>query len=174
MPIRTRHILPLLVGLALALPASAWAQGRGHARGHDKNKSAQVEGPRVIVLDGDRRYDRDGNDDRTIVVRDSRGTIVLEDGRRTIVLDDDDFRRYPIRSQRGPSFCRSGAGHPVYGIQWCLDKGFGIGRPGWWLVRDDDVYLRDRDRVIVLRGRASDADRAFWGAVVGQLLAWVD
>jgi hypothetical protein len=26
-----------------------------------------------------------------------------------------------------PSFCRSGAGHPVFGRQWCLDKGFGLG-----------------------------------------------
>jgi hypothetical protein len=26
-----------------------------------------------------------------------------------------------------PSFCRSGAGHPVWGRQWCLDKGFGLG-----------------------------------------------
>jgi hypothetical protein len=26
-----------------------------------------------------------------------------------------------------PAFCRSGAGHPVWGRQWCLDKGFGLG-----------------------------------------------
>jgi hypothetical protein len=26
-----------------------------------------------------------------------------------------------------PSFCRSGAGHPVWGRQWCIDKGFGLG-----------------------------------------------
>lgn len=26
-----------------------------------------------------------------------------------------------------PSFCRSGEGHPVWGRQWCVDKGFGIG-----------------------------------------------
>jgi len=27
-----------------------------------------------------------------------------------------------------PSFCRSGAGHPVWGRQWCIDKGFGLAR----------------------------------------------
>jgi hypothetical protein len=26
-----------------------------------------------------------------------------------------------------PSFCRSGVGHPVWGRQWCIDKGFGLG-----------------------------------------------
>ena len=26
-----------------------------------------------------------------------------------------------------PSFCRSGAGHPVWGRQWCINKGFGLG-----------------------------------------------
>src|SRR5687767_9368949 len=29
-----------------------------------------------------------------------------------------------------PSFCRSGAGHPVWGRQWCVDKGFGLGNDG--------------------------------------------
>ena len=33
-----------------------------------------------------------------------------------------------------PSFCRSGAGHPVWGRQWCIDKGFGLGTFNnlWW------------------------------------------
>ena len=30
-------------------------------------------------------------------------------------------------NDKAPSFCRSGAGHPVWGRQWCLDKGFGLG-----------------------------------------------
>jgi len=39
---------------------------------------------------------------------------------RVARLDDD------VKSG-APSFCRSGAGHPVFGRQWCLDKGFGLG-----------------------------------------------
>ena len=144
------RILPLALGLALVLPASVWAQGRGHGRGHDT--SARAERPDVS----------------------DRGSIVLRDGDRTIVLHDNDVRRYQVRSDRGPRFCRSGAGHPVFGLDWCLDKGVGIGQPGSWFLRDDDLFLRDRNRVIVLRDRALDADRAFWGAVVGQVLAWVD
>ncbi len=45
----------------------------------------------------------------------------------------------PVERARAgaPAFCRSGAGHPVYGRQWCLEKGFGLGgtyrwgRAGW-------------------------------------------
>jgi hypothetical protein len=159
MKIDSRWILPLALGLAMALPSSTWAQGRGNANGHHKTKANGQQQTRVIVLDGD---------------RDGRETIVLRDGGRTIILDDDDFAWFPVRNDAGPSFCRSGAGHPVWGLQWCLDKGYGIGRPGAWFLREDDLFLRDQTRVIVLRDRADDADRAFWSAVVGQILAWVD
>lgn len=35
------------------------------------------------------------------------------------------------KTKNGPSFCRSGAGHPVYGRQWCLEKGHGLGTSIW-------------------------------------------
>jgi hypothetical protein len=41
-----------------------------------------------------------------------------------------------------PAFCRSGAGHPVWGREWCIDKGFGLGASGGWRWgrhRPDDV-----------------------------------
>jgi hypothetical protein len=53
-----------------------------------------------------------------------------------VVLDDDRARMLgawqvaPLNDRvnsGAPSFCRSGAGHPVWGRQWCLDKGFGLG-----------------------------------------------
>ena len=39
------------------------------------------------------------------------------------------------RNGNGPAFCRSGAGHPVHGWEWCREKG--------WDRADRD---RDRDR----------------------------
>ncbi len=42
-------------------------------------------------------------------------------GRWRVGVLDDEVR------EGSPAFCRSGAGHPVWGRQWCLDKGFGIG-----------------------------------------------
>lgn len=192
MKIDTRFVVLLAVGIAFAFPTGAWAQGRGNANGHGKNKH---ENRRVVVIDRD---DRDDDDDRVrerdrdrIRVRErdwdrirverrdrdrdrDRDRFVLRSGGRTIILHDDDFLWYPVRSDRGPSFCRSGAGHPVFGIQWCLQKGYGIGRPGAVFLWGDDVFLRDRTRVIVLRDRRYDADQAFWSAVVGQVLALVD
>ncbi|CAN5817707.1 hypothetical protein BH23GEM9_BH23GEM9_15500 [soil metagenome] len=40
---------------------------------------------------------------------------------------------YQTRSSasNGPPFCRSGAGHPVHGRQWCREKGFGLGYDHW-------------------------------------------
>jgi hypothetical protein len=169
MKIDARWILTLALGLAIALPSSAWAQGRGNA---DKSKKNKHEQRRVIVLDDDDRWE---DDDRRHRDHDrDRDRIVLRDGGRTVILNGDDFAWFPVRSDRGPSFCRSGAGHPVFGLRWCLSKGYGIGRPGAVFIRGDDVFLRDRTRVIVLRDRAYDADRAFWSAVVGQVLAWAD
>lgn len=170
MKIDARWIPTLALGLAIALPSSVWAQGRGNS---DKVKKNNHEQRRVIVLDDDDRWDDDRRDRDRDRERD-RDRIVLRDGRRTVILDGDDFAWFPVRSDRGPSFCRNGAGHPVFGLRWCLNKGYGIGRPGAVFIQGDDVYLRDRTRVIVLRDRAYDADRAFWSAVVGQVLAWVD
>jgi len=47
--------------------------------------------------------------------------------------DSGDWQRGQARGrgQGGPAFCRSGAGHPVFGRQWCLEKGFGLGGFGW-------------------------------------------
>lgn len=48
-----------------------------------------------------------------------------------------------------PSFCRSGEGHPVWGREWCLDRGFGLGnRAGTVWSRgpvDDVVFLGQPD-----------------------------
>ena len=81
--------------------------------------------------------------------------------RRGVVLMDlpadryDDIGYWRLRRMgdwrpRGnaPSFCRSGDGHPVWGRQWCLDKGFGLGsRAGtlWSRATIDDVVFRRYD-----------------------------
>ncbi|HMI55191.1 MAG TPA: hypothetical protein VK494_03295 [Gemmatimonadaceae bacterium] len=66
---------------------------------------------------------------RDVAIRNRRGDLLL-------TLDDDRARSLGVwqvnpvtdRVTNGaPSFCRSGEGHPVWGRQWCLDKGFGVG-----------------------------------------------
>jgi hypothetical protein len=83
----------------------------------------------------------------------------------------------PRAGQGGaPAFCRSGAGHPVHGRQWCVRKGFGLGtQAGRWqratwgdvvfrsprrsgaMGRDVLVDVLGRDVVVRLDGRARAA-----------------
>jgi hypothetical protein len=86
-----------------------------------------------------------------VIVRQSNGPVLLtltEDqarnlgGWRAVAIEE------PVRGD-APSFCRSGAGHPVWGRQWCIDKGFGLGTEGggnvrWWRALDynDVVFAR--------------------------------
>jgi hypothetical protein len=64
-----------------------------------------------------------------VFLRNRKGDVLVE-------LDDNRARTLgawqvaPLNDRvngNAPSFCRSGAGHPVWGRQWCLDKGFGLG-----------------------------------------------
>lgn len=65
--------------------------------------------------------------------------------------DDDEWERERRRGRdrvnerrgRGPAFCRTGEGHPVFGRQWCRDKGFGLGVDR--RDRDDRIYDRRGD-----------------------------
>lgn len=46
------------------------------------------------------------------------------------------------KNGNGPAFCRSGSGHPQFGRQWCVDKGFGLGNSQWSNAGWGDVVLR--------------------------------
>ena len=86
---------------------------------------------------------------RNVSVRNRKGDLLFD-------LDDDRARTLgawqvaPLNNQvkgGAPSFCRSGAGHPNWGRQWCLDKGFGLGTQQdvrWGSTRDigDIVFAR--------------------------------
>lgn len=100
-----------LAGLAVASAAR---------RGSDEAFLITPVGDRVQVLNRDGIVLVDFEDDREL-------------GNWSVVTE-------PFRDKRGaPSFCRSGAGHPVWGRQWCVDKGFGLGTDGdyrWSRVLD--------------------------------------
>jgi hypothetical protein len=57
------------------------------------------------------------------------------------------------KNGNGPEFCRNGRGHPVYGRQWCRDKGWGLGDGR--VVRSDDDVIWGGDRYPDRDGRAS-------------------
>jgi hypothetical protein len=58
------------------------------------------------------------------------------------------FGRVATRGKNGvgPSFCQSGAGHPQFGRQWCLDKGFGLGSGHWSRATWGDVRFQTTRR----------------------------
>ena len=79
-----------------------------------------------------------GTPENSILVVPVQNQTVLRNrkGQQLVALDDDRARTLgawqvaPLNDRvnsGAPSFCRSGAGHPVWGRQWCIDKGFGLG-----------------------------------------------
>lgn len=100
----------------------------------------------------DDRYDRDRYNDRRYDYRyDDR------------YYDGYDWRRW--RDSNTPAFCRSGSGHPVYGRQWCRDRGFDLGHDRWDRYSWGDIILRSpRDR------RYDRYDYSFGRSVLGDIL----
>lgn len=150
---------------------------------------------RVIILDDDidergvviRRDRRGGDDDdRQIVIRGDRednrrvrrqdDRIILRDGNgRIIVISDDGIdERFRARQGRGPAFCRSGAGHPVFGRRWCLEKGFGLGNRDDVFFEDGRVIFWDDDTPVIVRDRRFRDDRSFWEAALDRILFWAE
>ncbi|MEX1181785.1 MAG: hypothetical protein WEF86_01020 [Gemmatimonadota bacterium] len=126
--------------MAAAVPEHASAQlsgrvndrARDQARQGDQRASQQEQRERELERDRIRRQ------------RERQAQNARQDERYR-----DERYRYDTRSSRGggPSFCRSGEGHPVFGREWCRDKGFDLG---------SDRTLRG-----VLGGRDRDQDRDY-------------
>ncbi|HEX2079436.1 MAG TPA: hypothetical protein VHG08_17045 [Longimicrobium sp.] len=117
------------------------AIARGHARGLAADAfDVRSENGRVRVLN-------------------RRGDLLLDlDDRRAGELGGWQMRRLGDRTPRAnaPAFCRSGEGHPVWGREWCIDKGFGLGsRTGTLWSRGsigDVIFRRPDDRTRLDRG----------------------
>ncbi|MGH7589486.1 MAG: hypothetical protein ACRELU_12940 [Gemmatimonadota bacterium] len=190
-----------LVGLAAALialaPPDLHAQGK--AKGHDKHDRGgppgQVKkqdddrrlGPVIIRDDDDDdfrrgrvivRGDRDDRRDRVDrrIRRDRNGEIVLRDGDgRIIVIGRGGIdERFRANRGGGPKFCRTGAGHPVFGRRWCLEKGFGLGDRDDVFFDDGRVIFWDDARPVVVRDRRFRSDRSTWEVVLDRILFWSD
>lgn len=123
------------------------AVARAARRGNDRDFVINPVGDRVQVLNRNGDVLVDFDDDREL-------------GNWKVVSE-------PYREKKGsPSFCRSGAGHPVWGRQWCLEKGFGIGS-------DDDVRwsrVLDPSGVIIARPTSTDLTRSVLLDVLGSVV----
>ncbi len=175
---RSYAVVVLGTLVAIAVPGSLHAQGRGHGKEHVEEVRMRhgppihLEGDRVRLGDGRIVVLRDGRH----VSRDRRIVVRGRDGRVIVIGDGEVERRFATRRGAGPKFCRTGAGHPVFGPAWCLEKGFGLGNGG-------DVYFdRDRGRIVFyqdgravfVRNRRYGRDLSLWDQVLGAILTWAD
>lgn len=49
-------------------------------------------------------------------------------------------------NREGPAFCRTGEGHPRFGIRWCFEKGFVPGAARWRQYDPGDIVFDRRPR----------------------------
>jgi len=105
-----------------------------------------------------------GDDDIFIREDGDRISLFNRGGALLLAMDDDrarDLGNWRVRpyydevKSGAPAFCRSGEGHPVFGREWCLQKGFGLGdyRDLRWGRTTDvrDVIFRQVDRGTLAR-----------------------
>ena len=148
----------LAAGLAVALGGAvdeAAAQGNGKGRGQASERFERKDDvARGAVRSGSRAptgrtargvtLPQDRRDDPWYGRRDDRDSDRDSDRRR---YDDRYYDRDGYyRTTKGPAFCRSGAGHPVHGRQWCVRKGYGLGQDRWRNAGWEDIIFGRRDR----------------------------
>lgn len=170
-----RMALLVVLLLALSAPVDLMAQGQGKGQG----KTADKQKSHAVARGHDPDHDDDRDRDRWIVLgrrdRDDDDRIVLRDGRgRVIVIGDEDIdERFNRGRGNGPPFCRSGAGHPVHGRRWCLEKGWGLGSHNDIFIEDDRIIFWDNGDPVIVRDRRL-RERSVWDRVLGTILFWID
>lgn len=136
---------------------------------------------RVLVGAVSRAHLR-GLDDDLLVITPVNNRVRLLNRSGVLLLDMDENRARKVgkwdvlavndRVKEGaPAFCRSGAGHPVFGRDWCIEKGFGLGVDRdlrWGRTRIDDVVFTRR---VNSNGLAGDALLALLGPTAFDRLA---
>jgi hypothetical protein len=92
---------------------------------------------RIAAGAASRAFARGVNDD-DVVIRHNGNRVALFNRSGVMLVDLDEQRARNLGGWRvrpydddvksgAPAFCRSGEGHPVFGRDWCREKGFGLG-----------------------------------------------
>lgn len=124
----------------------------GTARGGDRLRIRGTQAVQNVVTRASRRgvpvnlLDVRSDGSRTRVLNRRGETLFDWDDMRGGDLGYWRLRRLGDQQPRAgaPAFCRSGAGHPVWGREWCLDRRFGLGRRSgilWSRGTVDDVVF---------------------------------
>lgn len=109
------------------------------------------------------RASKRGVSDDEFIIAPAGNRVHILNRSGVLLLDLDDDRDVGVwkvvtaketEKKGAPSFCRSGAGHPVWGRQWCIDKGFGLGDDHgvrWARAVDlDNVIFRSQPTTSIL------------------------
>lgn len=152
------------------------ASGRGSSSGRDseaRGRTSNRSGANALQNALTRGRTR-GLAADAVNVRTTNGRVRLQNRRGDVLMDMDENRARDLGNWQlrrmgdrqpganAPAFCRSGAGHPVQGREWCLDKGFGLGS------RSGTLWSRGSIEDVVFR-RGTDADRLDRGGLAGVL-----
>jgi hypothetical protein len=101
-----------------------------------------------------------------IRVRNAKGAILLDltDERAASLGGFKVIPENPTGKFATPAFCRNGDGHPEWGRQWCIEKGYGLGLDNgmqWGHVADPQNVLFRRT------GWSSNLDRPTLASLLG-------
>jgi len=166
-------ILGILGGLALGLaaPDSALTQDRRGRGSNDGGGVVRGPGGSVIILDDDdilRRLPRGGDRRDDPLYRDHGGEGIPKfcrtgEGHPVFGIQWCFDRR--MRDETIPAFCRTGEGHPEFGRSWCLERGYGLGSLRGVIFGDDLVFLDLEDESDVVAVGPS-----VWGRILDILV----
>jgi hypothetical protein len=161
----------LALALIVALPEQAqsqsvWDRARDimddrRERASDSDRQTQAERERQVERERQARAERD----RAESDRRAREEAVRREQSRTGSAQRGSSGDYGSagtqgrRAQNGPPFCRNGSGHPVHGMAWCYDKGFG--GASWHRGSLGDVIFD--------RGHERNASRSVTGRALDQI-----
>lgn len=160
------RVAMLALGATLTVGAIAPKDAAAQASGRERAEAGQrggviIDGRRDSRVDGrcyDDRYDdryerRDRRDDRN---RERDRSERRRANERRSDDCDDYYKGRNDGKRNGPKFCQNGQGHPVHGMAWCREKGWGRGyslrNTGWGdviLRRPRDVARRDLRRSVL-------------------------
>jgi hypothetical protein len=157
----------------LAAPIDLWGQNRGKRLGQTR---AQGSNEAWVSVDDDSDDDSEDNQGNLNDLRRGQVLVLRDERGRSIIVDRGDIeRRFRLNNERrrAPAFCRSGEGHPVWGPEWCIERGYGLGTRRI-VLEHDRVYFPLGNDVVVARHVVVRDDRSWVERTVDRVLFWAD
>ena len=163
----------LALGASLAVSAAAPNQAAAQLNGRERAEAAkrgeatkrtETRRPGVIVGTNDGRYECDDRNRRSRDRDFDRWCDDRENRRDRDRYDDRNKRKN--KNGKGPKFCQNGEGHPVYGRDWCRQKGYDTGYGAFSRVDWGDVVLRRPRNVVQQRDLSRGTLQDILGSVI--------